>query len=414
MRTRIEDVTVATYLDGRNSKNTQCHIVRIRVQYINGLYMVSTRERMTKKEYLAAEKDNIRFHENIKEKYFLIVEIVRRLVKKGIFSIARLKFELNHGDKDYFLTEVIDAKIRSLQVEGKPKTASMYEELKKLIGYLYEGKIKGVSDGNEDYERKVRLITINEDWIAGFKKKLRDKNYSNTTISIRMRTLRHILNIAEEECFIAENPMNRRNSAKIPQWNIRDISISDESLRKLLQVTPDIIGEVSWKWLQYWKFQYYGNGINIVDLLHLTWSDIKNDEIHFVRHKTIDKRPVEIIIPLIRPIIEILSVIGDGTEHICRFLDGCQYGTDDELRIRDNFTRNINDHVQRICKQIGIGEHLTTYVARHTYAMKMIRKNVPIGIVGKAMGHASTATMINYLGQSPREERMANARLLEI
>lgn len=414
MKTRIENVTVATYLDSRSNTKTNTHVVRIRVQYVSGTYMVSTYEKMTKREYQSAEKNNLQFPDNIMEKYLLIIEAVRKLVKKDTFSIERLKFELDHGDKEYFLTDVINEKIKALKLEGKAKTASVYEELKNLIGYLYEGKTRGTTETEEDYRRKVKLININEDWIKGFKKRLRDRGYSNTTISIRMRSLRHILNIAEDERLIAENPMNRRNSTKIPQWNIRDTALSDDSLRKLLHVTSDTIGEAQWKWLQYWKFQYYGNGLNIVDLLHLKWSDIKNGEIHFFRHKTMDNRPTEIIIPMTKPIREILAIIGDGKEHICRFLDGCRYGTEEELRIRENFTRNVNTHIQKICKTIGVREHLTTYVARHTYAMKMIRMNVPIGIVGKSMGHATTATMINYLGQSQREERMATASLLEI
>ncbi len=44
MKIRIDNVTVATYFDTRNSKKSE-GVVRVRVQHIGGLYMVSTFEK---------------------------------------------------------------------------------------------------------------------------------------------------------------------------------------------------------------------------------------------------------------------------------------------------------------------------------------------------------------------------------
>ena len=183
MKIRIDNVTVATYLDTRNSKKSE-GVVRIRVQHTGGLYMVSTFEKMIKSEYKKAEKNNTLFSDNIMDVYMNVVEKTRSLVRKEIFTIDRLRKVLNKVTKGNRIQEVIEEKINDLIDSQKIKTASVYRELSRLLLKLY----------GED----LLVTDITPQWITKFKQKLRDRGNGNTTISIRMRCLRHILNLSED------------------------------------------------------------------------------------------------------------------------------------------------------------------------------------------------------------------------
>lgn len=397
MKIRIDNVTVATYLDTRNSKKSE-GVVRIRVQHTGGLYMVSTFEKMTKSEYKKAEKNNTLFSDNIMDVYMNVVEKTRSLVRKEIFTIDRLKKVLNKVTKGNRIQEVIEEKINDLIDSQKIKTASVYRELSHLLLKLYGENL---------------LVTdITPQWITRFKQKLRDRGNGNTTISIRMRCLRHILNLSEENGTIQVNPMTGKSAPKIPQWNKRDIAISEKTLSRLLNASKDQVGEVNWYWLQFWKFQYYANGINVVDMLRLKKTDICNGEIRFTRRKTEDEIQIEVIIPITQELSNIISVLGTGKEHIFPFLDNCPARTVEERRKLDNFTHNVNVRVQKCCEELNISEHLTTYTARHTYATRLISKGVPLAVVSKSMGHSSIHTTMNYLDNLTKEKRLANAKLL--
>ncbi len=398
MKIRIDNVTVATYLDTRNSKKSE-GVVRIRVQHTGGLYMVSTFEKMTKSEYKKAEKNNTLFSDNIMDVYMNVVEKTRSLVRKEIFTIDRLRKVLNKVTKGNRIQEVIEEKINDLIDSQKIKTASVYRELSRLLLKLY----------GED----LLVTDITPQWITKFKQKLRDRGNGNTTISIRMRCLRHILNLSEDNGTIQANPMTGKSAPKIPQWNKRDIAISEKTLSRLLNASKDQVGEVNWYWLQFWKFQYYANGINVVDMLRLKKTDICNGEIRFTRRKTEDEIQIEVIIPITLELSNIISVLGTGKEHIFPFLDNCPARTVEERRKLDNFTHNVNVRVQKCCEELNISEHLTTYTARHTYATRLISKGVPLAVVSKSMGHSSIHTTMNYLDNISKEKRLANAKLLK-
>ncbi len=397
MKIRIDNVTVATYLDTRNSKKSE-GVVRVRVQHTGGLYMVSTFEKMTKSEYKKAEKNNTLFSDNIMDVYMNVVEKTRSLVRKEVFTIDRLRKDLNKVTKGNRIQEVIEEKINDLIDSQKIKTASVYRELSRLLLKLY----------GED----LLVTDITPQWITKFKQKLRDRGNGNTTISIRMRCLRHILNLSEDNGTIQANPMTGKSAPKIPQWNKRDIAISERTLSRLLNASKDQVGEVNWYWLQFWKFQYYANGINVVDMLRLKKTDICNGEIRFTRRKTEDEIQIEVIIPITQELSNIISILGTGKEHIFPFLDDCPARTVEEQRKLDNFTHNVNVRVQKCCEELNISEHLTTYTARHTYATRLISKGVPLAVVSKSMGHSSIHTTMNYLDNLTKEKRLANAKLL--
>lgn len=57
---------------------------------------------------------------------------------------------------------------------------------------------------------------------------------------------------------------------------------------------------------------------------------------------------------------------------------------------------NTNRWLRKIGQRVGI-EHLTTYVARHTFATVLKRSGVNIAIISESLGHSDLSTTQIYL-----------------
>ena len=58
----------------------------------------------------------------------------------------------------------------------------------------------------------------------------------------------------------------------------------------------------------------------------------------------------------------------------------------------------VNEDLKTLGELAGIATPLTTYVARHTFAMTLKRSGHATAIISEAMGHKSEATTNVYLG----------------
>ena len=58
---------------------------------------------------------------------------------------------------------------------------------------------------------------------------------------------------------------------------------------------------------------------------------------------------------------------------------------------------HINKNLETLSKMAGIKTHLTTYVARHTYATVLKRSGVNIALISESLGHSDLSTTQIYL-----------------
>ena len=59
--------------------------------------------------------------------------------------------------------------------------------------------------------------------------------------------------------------------------------------------------------------------------------------------------------------------------------------------------RLYNKHLHQISEMIQITPHLTSYVARHTWASTARKKGIPVSIISTGMGHSSEKVTYVYL-----------------
>ena len=157
------------------------------------------------------------------------------------------------------------------------------------------------------------------------------------------------------------------------------------------------------------------NGINIGDLCRLKHTDIKNDVISFYRQKTINtsKHKVKIeavLLPQMKQIIKIWNTGKNHSEYLFPFLTSKE-NPEQTKKIVQNITRQINEHIKRIAKRIGIDE-ISTYTARHSFATVLKRSGTNITFISESLGHTDIKTTTSYLDSFERDEQIKNANLL--
>jgi site-specific recombinase XerD len=53
--------------------------------------------------------------------------------------------------------------------------------------------------------------------------------------------------------------------------------------------------------------------------------------------------------------------------------------------------------------KLEIKENLNTYVARHSFATRLLRSNAPLAMIKEKLGHKKIATTKSYLGSFEKE-----------
>lgn len=243
----------------------------------------------------------------------------------------------------------------------------------------------------------------------------KSKKNSINTQSIYLRKLKCILNeydLTDEDVFGKKGieipksyPKQGRKALEIEE--IRALR-AEEANNKLEQEAKDI-----------WSFSYLCSGMNVVDIIELTWKQVDFDrmELIFVRRKTRNTKKGdnnEIVIQLLDEAKEIIDREGvKGSKYVFKYLKG---GEDDKTfyRIKDNLLSRVNDNIRKVAKRAGIDtEFMTSYSARHSYGTVLKRGGEDISLISEQLGHSSIETTKTYLGTHKAEKvRKAANKLL--
>lgn len=394
---RVGEVTIATNLDNHILKDG-LRMVRIRVQYQGSSRYYTTHMRMTEEEYVKYCKNQPEEHD-VTRQFNQFFEATILLVREEIFSFKRLLVQVTRS-KANSLQDQIKLKIDDLRNDKQFSTAIIYNDLLTAInGFLND--------------KKLPINRVTQDTCLDFMEYLVNKRKNGpTTVSIRMRSLSTIMQSAMKDSLIKKNPVK---GIKIPKSLRRNLNIKLETLYKLLTATREQIGEENYKWLNYWRAQYYGNGMNVGDLLRLKRSDLINGELVFVRKKTFQTSGSTVHVPFTPELNDALNQIAKGIEHILPDLDGIEPRSEKEMYKIQEVAKKINEHVVAVYEKLEIKDRKTiTYTARHTFATRLLRCGVPIEYISDAMGHSSIRTTQDYFDGYTPEQRKKTAQYLNI
>ena len=259
----------------------------------------------------------------------------------------------------------------------------------------------------------IPFSDIDCQWLERYEKWLKSRNIKDTTVSILFRTLRSVFNRALSMKLIKRD-IYPFNDFKVSKFDVRTKkrAVTKEDVKKIMSL--DLSGERQYMQLarDIFLFSYFGAGINFSDIALLRYSDISEGRIRYIRKKT----GKEISFPLNDAGKEIIRKYSkpDATiaDYIFPILDRKIHRTEMQRKNRiHKVLGKVNPCLAEIGKMAGLETHLTTYVARHTFATVLKRSGVNIAIISESMGHSDIATTQIYLDSfenSQIDEAMKN------
>lgn len=267
------------------------------------------------------------------------------------------------------------------------------------------------------YKKSATLADVTPAWLKGYEKHMDELERSKTTIGIYCRALRSVFNYAISEGRITPEryPFGKRKYEIPTGRNIKKALTLDEIKKIFEYELPE--GSKSLMYKELWILIYLMNGINVADLLRIKRTDLKKDEVTFIREKTKrTKRQVEEIrIQLLPMALEIINKYRNKSlahdDYLLPFIKPGM-SPEEEDKVIYNYTRYINKRMKAIAKELEIEKDVTTYYARHSFATIMKNSGANIAMISQMLGHSSITTTERYFAGFEKEELKKAAAVL--
>lgn len=304
-----------------------------------------------------------------------------------------------------FAKNMIEKEYRSREQFGKARMADA--ALKSLLDYDPKLEKKSFQDIS---------ITYLNDYIAHCKK----KKQADGTISIRLREIRRIFNIAIRDKVINANlyPFSsgkEDGKVRIPktELNKTDQYLPVESMKKIAQASFN--DPVMERAKHLFLFSYFCRGINWRDMALLTKDNLytvtvtdtttkKSRQVTMMQYKRA-KTKGEFDIQVTETIQKELDWFQENTSLFQNYLLPiiCVDLSPEKKDVYIHKKRQrFNITLKAIAKEVGLPESqqdISIYTARHSFAMTLQDKGKSIEIISQALGHQSVETTKHYLAK---------------
>ena len=269
-----------------------------------------------------------------------------------------------------------------LQVEGSFGTAHVYKSsLNAIISY----------SGNEDFT----FHEITPEWLKGFEIHLRGRGCSWNTVSTYLRTFRAVYNRAVDSSVAPYVPHLFR-TVYTGTCAERKRSLGAEDMKKVFTkmrtsaVSPDMQ-----RVRDLFILMFLLRGLPFVDLAYLRKSDLHDNVITYRRRKT--GRPLAVTLtPEAMVILKKYMSRDSSSPYLFPILNSRE-GTKEAYREYQLALRNFNRQLILLGEILGLGDRLSSYTARHTWATTAYYCEIHPGIISEAMGHSSITVTETYL-----------------
>lgn len=327
---------------------------------------------------------------NLDSQIFKATAIIEDLKDRFTLEKAKKLFlETTYNiDKNSVYTG-FESYIKELEANGQIKTSDSYKNAKKSL-QAFEPDLS--------FSRVTpEFLDSYEYWLTVVKQK------SITTLGIYLRNLRTIVNRALDAELISQKSYPfRKGKYIIPTGRNVKKALTIENIRAIKDFFT-VQGSPSDRAKDFFLFSYLSNGINFKDIARLKNENIKGDQIHFVRAKTIrtrrDYTPIKTSLRV--ETIEIIEKWRNPDRspqaYLFPILDKGLTPKQETRRIQD-FIKKTNEKLEGIGTALKLPLKLTTYVARHSFATIAINKaGAPIEYISEALGHSTLNTTRNYI-----------------
>jgi len=306
------------------------------------------------------------------------------------FDFTIFEADLKSKEKPliYTLDRFYSQQVQILEQQGRVGLAGLYLEVQRILNKFKPNAL--LSDVN------IRFLESFEYWMRN------ERGNKDTTISVKMRNLQRVINQAiEEKLFKLENyPFGEKKYSINKRLNnkTKKIAIALDKVSKLKALKLEGNSALHLA-QQMFLFSYYSRGMNFIDMTYLTWQDISETHINYIRRKTGGQFEV----PLSEHNQAILAFYKSSNKVKGNFVFPI---LDLEIHqtLKQQYTRKktalkaVNDNLKKLACMIGEPNlKLTTNVGRHTYATGLKRSGANTSYISEALGHATEEQTQTYL-----------------
>ncbi|MFP4023748.1 MAG: tyrosine-type recombinase/integrase [Thiohalospira sp.] len=406
-------VTTGIILDTRRKKEDGTYPVKLRLTQKGKrkYFSIDSKTRsysFTKREFETIMKPDSRGkNKDYRLSFNEIEKTAAKIIENmPVFTFEGFKKAFQNKGKNKDVFSFFSAYIDDLRKYDRINYASTYEATQKTL---------------KTYHKKKEFLfdDLTAKYLKDFELYLKADNKSVTTIAIHMRNIRRIFNLAIKQGAVKAElyPFGDDDSDlyQIPESQNIKKALSKDLVRKIIRYKP-LENSPEHFYRDLWVFSYLCNGMNMADILRLKYSNIDNDNILFIRHKTSHKRknrPIQVtMLPQTKQIIErwgtkpvlssnyIFSILTDGLT------------AEQEVKKIKQETKQVNKYIKRIAEKVGINANVSTYTARHSFASVLKLSGENVAFISEAMGHSDIKTTENYLSSFNDKQRKKAAKKL--
>ena len=270
-----------------------------------------------------------------------------------------------------------------LQMEGNFGTAHVYRSsLNAIIAYHGKGD-----------------FTFNEvtpEWIKGFEIHLRGRGCSWNTVSAYLRTFRAVYNRAVDGRMASYVP-NLFRSVYTGTRADHKRALCDEDMKKVFAgvSSSSVVPAGMRRSQELFILMFLLRGLPFVDLAYLRKSDLHDNVITYRRRKT--GRPLSVTLtPEAMAILKRYMNRDTSSPYLFPLLNSRE-GTKEAYHEYQLALRNFNRQLMLLGEMLGLGDKLSSYTARHTWATTAYYCEIHPGVISEAMGHSSITVTETYL-----------------
>lgn len=317
-------------------------------------------------DYLIKVNEAIIFHRK------QLAEIILLLQQRDELSASQIVCCHQQRTQQVEWLKYMASLIRLRENDRSEATLRNYHSTLRLFEQFLEGK-------------DVPLKKVDHSLFKRFEQYLLERHLTPNTISFHFRILRMVWNHALQEGLLDKQISPFYDiCTQVVKTSKRAV---DEQIVKQLK-TLSLPNQGMDFARDLFLFCYYARGMAFVDLAYLTKDNIKGNSLIYIRKKTGQPFRIELL-PMMW---ELLRKYKRPGQHYLFPILKTKAATFKEY---DHALRLQNKRLQKIGKRLNT--HLSTYVARHTWASVAKLKGITDEIISESMGHTSLKTTRIYI-----------------
>ena len=237
----------------------------------------------------------------------------------------------------------------------------------------------------------VSFRRMDENLILDYNNWLGQRGVVKNTISFYMRILRAIYNKAAKDRLTKQNFPFRNVYTGIDKTRKR--ALDEKEVKRIMELDLKDSPSLTLS-RDIFLFSYCMRGMSFVDIAFLRRQNFDGSYITYRRQKTGQCLTVRVE-PCIARIIKRYSDLSESTPYIFPIISSCD--PEEAYRQYQTALGYHNRKLKALARRANVNLPLSSYWARHTWATVARNHNIPVSVIGAAMGHSSEKTTMIYL-----------------